>query len=130
MVRQLGNDLALVGAGLTGVSADVADGGIVQNALVGLIALVAKGLAVDEDAGDAGFDDLVDGGVSGGGLNQVQDDGIHALGDEVVDLVVLLGHVVLAVNDGDVILDIVGLEALEVVEHLVAVEGHRCGRGS
>ena len=124
MVRQLGNDLALVGAGLTGVSADIADGGVVQDALVGLVALVAERLTVDEDAGDAGVNDLVDGGVRGGGLDEVQDDGVHALGDEVVDLVVLLGHVVLAVDDGHVILDVVGLEALEVVEHLVAVEGH------
>ena len=124
MVRELCNDLALIGAGLTGVSADVADSGVVQNALVGLVALVTEGLTVDEDAGDTGVDDLVDRSVSGGGLDQVQDDGIHTLGDEVVDLVVLLSHVVLAVDDGDIILDVVGLEALEVVEHLVAVEGH------
>ena len=125
VVRELCNDLALVGAGLTGVSADVADSGVVQNALVGLVALVAEGLAVDEDAGDAGVHDLGDRGIGRGGLHEVQNDSIHTLGDEVIDLVVLLGHVVLAVDDGHIVLDLIAVEALEVVEQLVAVEGHK-----
>ena len=125
VVRQLRNDLALIGAGLTGVSADVADGGVIEDALVGLVALVAEGLTVDEDTGDAGVNDLGDRGVCGGGLHEVQNDSVHALGDEVINLVVLLGHVVLAVNNSDVVLDSVGVEALEVVKQLVAVESHK-----
>ena len=84
----------------------------------------AEGLAVDQHQRDAGGNDLVDDGVSGRGLHQVEDDDVHALGDEGADLVGLLGHVVLAVSHGDLILHVVGLEGLEVVLDLVAIQGH------
>ena len=130
MIVQSGNNLALEGAGLTGVSTDVANAGVIQDALVGFVQGVAVGivgqrLTVDEDQGDTGFHHHVDNGIGGGGLDQVQDDDIHALGDEVLHLVGLLGHVVLAVGHGDVILHGVGFQGLEVGFDLVAVQGHK-----
>ena len=124
LVVQSQNDLALVGAGLTGVSAHVADSGVVDDAGVGLIAVVAQRLTVDQNQRNAGSHDLVDDDFGRGGLNQVADDDIHALGDEGVNLVGLLAHVVLTVDHGDIVLHSVGLQGLEVSLDLLAVQGH------
>ena len=129
MVLQGSNDLALEGAGLTSVSADVADGGVVQDAFVGFVQglavlVVSQGLTVDQNQGNASLNHHVDDGVGGGGLDQVQDDDIHLLLDEVLHLVGLLGHIVLAVGHGHVVLHSVGFQGLEVVQDFVAVQGH------
>ena len=124
LVVQSQDHLALVGAGLTSVSADVANLLVVDDALVGLIAVLAQGLTVDQDQGDVSSDDLVDDDFGRRGLNQVADDDVHLLSDEGVDLVGLLSHVVLAVDHGDFVLNSVGLQGLEVVFNLLTVQGH------
>ena len=124
LVGQSQNDLALVGTGLTSVSTDVANGGVVDDAGVGLVAVVAQGLTVDQNQRNASGNNLVDDDFGRGGLNQVADDDIHLLSDEGVDLVGLLAHVVLAVDHGDFVLNGVGLQGLEVVLDLLAVQGH------
>ena len=60
----------------------------------------------------------------GGGLDQVQNDDIHTLGEEVVDLVGLFSHIVLAVDDGDVEFHVIGFEGLHVAFQFIAIQGH------
>ena len=125
MIFEFGNDFTLESTGLAGIGTDVADIGVVENAGIGFIAVVAQRFAVDEDAGDLGSNDLVDDGIGGGGLDQVQNDDIHTLGDEVVDLVGLFSHVVLTIDDGDIIFVFAGsAEFIEVSLQLIAVKGH------
>ena len=129
MVVQGSNDLALEGAGLTSVSANVADGGVVQDALVGFVQglavlVVSQRLTVDQNQRNASGNHLVDDDFGRGGLNQVADDDIHLLSDEGIDLVGLLAHVVLAIDHGDFVLNGVGLQSLEVVLDFLTVQGH------
>ena len=110
----LEDQLALVGAGLTGVGADVAAlvGVAVQNGLVGL--------TVDEDDGDIGGRDGVHDGLRRGGLHGVDDQDVDALLQEGVDLLGLGGLVVLAVHDGDAV-----AQLAEVLFQVGAVQSHK-----
>src|SRR5699024_8481478 len=109
----LQDQLALVGAGLAGVGAHVAAlvGIAVQNGLVGL--------TVDEDDGDVGGRDGVHDGLGRGGLDRVDDEHVHTLLQEGVDLLGLGGLVVLAVHDGDAV-----AQLAEVLLQVGAVQGH------
>ena len=59
--------------------------------------------AVDDDDGDAGLVALSQNGVPAGGHDGVDDDVIHALLDETADSLQLLGGVVVAVHEGQLI---------------------------
>ena len=109
----LEDQLALVGAGLTGVGADVAAlvGVAVQDGLVGL--------TVDEDDGDTGGRDGVHDGLGRGGLDRVDDQDIDALLQEGVDLLGLGGLIVLAVHDGDGV-----AQLAQILFQVGAVQGH------
>lgn len=91
----LEDQLALISTGLTCVSANVAALVCVgvQNALVGL--------TVDEDDGSLRGLDGINDGLSGSGLDGVDDQDVHALLQEGVDLLGLGVLVVLAIDDGD-----------------------------
>ena len=110
------NDVALHGAGLTGVSANVAEVAVEFHILSGR-------LTVDEHDRDAGGVSLLDDGGSRGRLDEVDDHDVDVVSDERVDLVGLLGLVVLAVHDGDVL----GRDAAifnEIALQLGAVRSH------
>ena len=123
LIVQSQNHLTLISTGLTGISADIADLGVVDDAGVGLVGL-AQRLTVDKNQRNVGSNDLVDDDFRRGGLNQVADNDVHLLGDEGLNLVGLLGHITLAVDHGNLILDLVGFQSLEVVLDFLTVQGH------
>ena len=109
----LEDQLALISTGLTCVSADVAALVCVgvQNALVGL--------TVDEDDGSLRGLDGINDGLSGSGLDGVDDQNVHTLLQEGVDLLGLGVLVVLAIDDGDGVAHV-----LQVLFQVGAVQGH------
>ena len=112
----VGDDLAFHGAGLLGFGADVV--GLVVLGHVG-----GGGLAVEEDEGKLLLGGLADEDGDDGGINGVDREGGDALADELVDLIVFLGLVVLAVLYGNV--DLVlgrGLDPVADIGHEGVVE--------
>ena len=109
----LEDQLALISTGLTCVSTNVA-----ALALVG-IQHALLGLTVDEHDGGAGGRNGINDGLSGSGLDGVDDQHVHALLQEGVDLLGLGVLVVLAIDDGDGVAHI-----LQVLFQIGAVQGH------
>ena len=112
LVLGVEDQLALEGAGLSSVAADV-DQLVISGHLIG------GGLTVDQDGGNIGTLDGGDDLVGSGGHNGVDDQCVNALRDEGVDLLVLLGLVVVAGDNGDLV-----ALALEDFLQRITVGGH------